>query len=124
MLDIRLFVASYEGVLFGWRGRLIELRVVGFWGSTNLIPLLRNLPAYPTSPTSPSSTSTSISPSNNLDSELESSSRRPKRPDQILILVGAIELAHQAMSTIKKAFPGLNVELEQGKSKGSGKADV
>ena len=43
---------------------------------------------------------------------------------QVLIVVGAIELAIQARDAVKAALPDLEVELEQGASRASGKADV
>ena len=43
---------------------------------------------------------------------------------QVLILVGAIELATQARDAVKEALPHLRVELQQGPSRASGRADV
>jgi ATP-dependent helicase IRC3 len=41
-----------------------------------------------------------------------------------LIIVNSVELAVQAFKQIKRMFPETTVEIEQGKSKASGLADV
>lgn len=43
---------------------------------------------------------------------------------KVLIVVGAIQLAKQAVETVRRAYPELEVELEQGHNRASGKADV
>lgn len=43
---------------------------------------------------------------------------------KVLIVVGAIQLAKQAVETVRRANPELEVELEQGNNRASGKADV
>ncbi|KAI5479248.1 hypothetical protein MNV49_003942 [Pseudohyphozyma bogoriensis] len=43
---------------------------------------------------------------------------------KVLILVGGIQLAHQAAETVKRWYPYLSVEVEQGDNVASGHADV
>lgn len=50
--------------------------------------------------------------------------RTGKRAEKVLIVVGAIQLAKQAVETVRRAYPELIVELEQGNNRASGNADV
>lgn len=44
--------------------------------------------------------------------------------NKVLIIVGAIQLAKQAVETVRRAYPDLSVELEQGNNRATGSADV
>lgn len=47
-----------------------------------------------------------------------------KGGDQVLVLVGSVELAHQAENAAQALLPGYSVEVEQAKRVASGSADM